>query len=96
MVIVSVIFLGSGVKVRQYKCVGVQLLKSTIQFLCVSILETLLHLTLNRRAEMSADIFARLLRNFSLSCKNLTISSHILTDFSFRRLIIYRAPSLNK
>ena len=51
-----------------------QLLTSTIQSLCISILETLLHVTLKRRAEISADIFARLLRYFFLSCKNLTIS----------------------
>ena len=41
--------------------------------LCISIPETLLHVTLKRRAEISADIFARLLRYFFLSCKNLTI-----------------------
>ena len=40
-------------------------------------LETLLQVTMKRRTEISADIFARLLRNFSLSCKNLTIKSHI-------------------
>ena len=39
----------------------------------ISILETLLHVILKRRAEISADIFARLLRYFFLSCKNLTI-----------------------
>ena len=48
-------------------------LTSTIQSLCISIPETLLHVTLKRRAEISADIFARLLRYFFLSCKNLTI-----------------------
>ena len=32
----------------------VQLLTSTIQFLCISILETLLHVTMKRRAEISA------------------------------------------
>ena len=42
----------------------VQLLTSTIQSLCISIPETLLHVTLKRRAEISADIFARLLRYF--------------------------------
>ena len=36
------------------------------------ILETLLHVTMKRRAEMSSDIFAHLLRYFSLSNKNLT------------------------
>ena len=38
----------------------VQLLSSTTQFLCISKPETSLHMTLKRRAEMSADIFARL------------------------------------
>ena len=52
----------------------VQLLAYTIRlFLCISILETLLHVTLKRRAEISNDIFACLLRYFCLSCKNLTI-----------------------
>ena len=51
----------------------VQLLTSTIQFLCVSITETLLHMTMKRQAEISADIVARLLPYFSLSYKNLTI-----------------------
>ena len=46
---------------------------STIQSLCISILETLLHVTMKRRAEISVDIFVRLLRYFFLSCKNLTI-----------------------
>ena len=32
-------------------------------------------MTLKRRAEISADIFARLLRYFFLSCKNLTIKA---------------------
>ena len=45
--------------------------------LCISIPETLLHVTLKRRAEISADIFARLLRYFFLSCKNLTIIRNI-------------------
>ena len=31
-------------------------------------------MTLKRRAEQSADIFARFLRYFFLSCKNLTIT----------------------
>ena len=48
---------------------------STIQSLCISIPGTLLRMTLKRRAEISADIFARLLRYFFLSCKNLTITS---------------------
>ena len=33
-----------------------------------------LHVTLKRRAEISADIFAPPLRYFRLSCKNLTIT----------------------
>ena len=48
-----------------------------IQSLSISIPETLLHVTLKRRAEISADIFARLLRYFFLSCKNLTIKDNI-------------------
>ena len=52
---------------------------STIQSLCVSIPETLLHVTLKRRAEISADIFACLLRYFFLSCKNLTIMNMQVT-----------------
>ena len=40
-------------------------------------LETLLHVTMKRRTEISADIFARILRYFCLSFKNLTIKSHI-------------------
>ena len=51
---------------------SVQLLTSTIQLLCISILETLVHVTMKRQAEISADIFAHLLWYFSLSCKNLT------------------------
>ena len=52
----------------------VQLLISTIQFLFISIPETLLHMTLKRQVEISADIFAPLLQYFPFSCKNLTIS----------------------
>ena len=44
----------------------VQLLTSTTQFVCVSILQTLLHVTLKRQAEMSADILGDLLQYFSL------------------------------
>ena len=68
-----------GVKIHQVdtsetvRYVRVQLLTSTIQSLCISIPENLLHVTQKRRAEISADIFARLLRYFFLSCKNLTI-----------------------
>ena len=39
-------------------------------------------MTLKRRAEISADIFARLLRYFFLSCKNLTINLNIKLDYS--------------
>ena len=55
---------------------NVQLLTSTIECLYASIPETLLHVTLKRQAEISADIFARLLQYFRLSCKNSTIKSH--------------------
>ena len=51
----------------------VQLL--TLKFLCISTPETLLHVTLKRRAEISGDIFACLSRYFRLSCKNLTITA---------------------
>ena len=73
-----------GVKIHQVgtsetvRYVRSSTLTSTIQFLCISIPETLLHVTLKRRAEISADIFARLLRYFFLSCKNLTIIIFIL------------------
>ena len=40
-------------------------------------LESLLDVTLKRRPEISADIFARFLRYFCLPFKNLTIKSHI-------------------
>ena len=53
------------------------LLTSKIQFLSVCILETLLHVTLKRGAEILADIFARLLWYFSLPCKKLTIKQNI-------------------
>ena len=43
----------------------VQLLIPTNQFLRICILGTLLHVTLKRRAKISADIFARLLRYFT-------------------------------
>ena len=62
---------------RDSKMCCVQLMASTVQFLCIIILESLLHMTMKRRAEISADIFARLLRYFSLSYKNLTISRDI-------------------
>ena len=42
------------------------------QFLCISVPETLLQVTLKRRAEVSAILFAPLLQYFHLSCKNLT------------------------
>ena len=49
------------------KCVGSSVWRLQ---LCMSIPETLLHVTLKRRAEISADTFARLSRYFR---KNLTI-----------------------
>ena len=58
---------------------------STIQSLCISIPETLLHVTLKRRAEISADIFARLLRYFFLSCKNLTIIDTIINEVVYKQ-----------
>ena len=54
----------------------VQHLTSSIQ-LCISILETVLHVTMKRRVEISAEIFARLVQYFRLSCKNLTIINSI-------------------
>ena len=72
---------------------------STIQSLCISILETLLQVTLKRRAEISADSFARLLRYFFLSCKNLTIiiyctvlSFEIRADIFLRVLKVFDEP----
>ena len=65
----------------------VQLLTSTTQFLCISILETLLHVTLTRRTEISADIFAHLYRYLTLSYKNLTTTHfypHILHERDLR------------
>ena len=50
-------------------------LTTTVQFLCIGILETLLRLTLKRRAEILADIFGRLLWYFCLSCKKLRITN---------------------
>ena len=60
-----------GVKAYSKICC-VQLFTSAIKFLCIGILETLLHVTLKRRAKISADIFTRLLQCFCLTCKNLT------------------------
>ena len=51
----------------------VQLFTSAVKFLCISIPQTLLDVTLKRRAEISAVIFAHLLRYVRLSYKNLTI-----------------------
>ena len=67
-----------GVKIHQVgtnETVNVlgQLLTSTIQFLCITILDSSLHVTMKRRAEISAHTFACLLRDFSLSEKNLTL-----------------------
>ena len=53
----------------------VQRLKSKFQVLCISIPRTLLHVTLKKRAEISADIFARL---FQYSCTNLTINKIVI------------------
>ena len=52
---------------------------STIQFLCFSMPETLLHMTLalKRRAEIMAEFLARLLLCFCWSYKNLTIIGSI-------------------
>ena len=47
----------------------------TIQFLCNGIHKAFLQVTLERRAEILADIFACPLRYFRLSCKNLTINT---------------------
>ena len=81
IIIVFLKLLGLGVKFlrwgknppgghkRDGKMYWAQLLIPTIQ----GLLWTFLHLTLKRRAEIS-DIFARLLRYFHLSCKNLTIN----------------------
>ena len=72
-----------GVKIHQVglseteKCIGSNSWHLQFNFLCISIIETLLHLTLKRRAEISADIFARLWRYFSSSCVNLTITVFI-------------------
>ena len=55
----------------------VQLLTSTISFLCTSIPETLLHVTPERLAEISSDMFSRHLRYLRLSCKNLTITADL-------------------
>ena len=57
---------------------SIQLLTSTFQVLCISIPETLLHVTLKRREEISADIFARLLQYFCLPCMNLTINKIVI------------------
>ena len=49
--------------------------------------ETLSHVILKSRAEISADIFARLLRYFRLSCKNLTIKSVFAKDLENIRMM---------
>ena len=72
-----------------------QLLTCTIQFLCIRIFETLLHVTLKRRAEILAETFAGLLQYFSLSYQNLTIKhfndnvhqSHYRTSVKNFRLV---------
>ena len=80
----------------------VQLLTYAIQFLCISIPETLLQVTLKRRAEISAYIFAGLSRYFRLSCKNLTtmhvpcprpfpcLSLHVLLKINFGENLLER------
>ena len=67
-----------------------QHLTSTIQFLCISSTpETSLHVTLKRRAEISADIFARLLRYFPLvlqefdeSCLDRTLQNLLQVGYN--------------
>ena len=66
-----------GVKIHQMvtsetvQCVGSN--SWHLQFLHISLPESALYMTLKRRAEISADIFARLLWYFRLPWKNLTI-----------------------
>ena len=49
-------------------------------------------MTLKRRAEISADVFARLMQYFLLSCKNWTTTVFVLINFSsvFRRTVCKR------
>ena len=68
----------------------VQLMTSTIQFLCISISETWLQVTLKRREEILADLFARLLRYFQSSCKNLTIRGNYSQQRGARQYFKYR------
>ena len=78
MIIVSLTFLGLRVKIYRVGTIGavrcVGFLLSTIQFLCISVLEAWLNVTRKRQAEISADIFVGLLRYFSLSYRNLATS----------------------
>ena len=53
------------------------LLTFMAQLLCISVPETLLDVTLKRQSGILDDIFARLLRYFRLSCKNLTVTHEI-------------------
>ena len=59
---------------------SVQLLASTIQFLCVSIRDTLLHVTLKRRAEISYYELNKELKSkyFSASAKQSVNKSFII------------------
>ena len=89
MIIMFLTFLGLGVKFsrwgknppgghkRDSKMCCVQLLRSTIQLLCINVPETLLHVTLKGLAEISAGIFARFLQYFCVSCKNFPITFSI-------------------
>ena len=62
-----------------------QHLTSTIQFLCISsIPETLLHVTLKRRAEISADIFTCLLRYFPPVLQEFDNNIYLLTGHPVR------------
>ena len=77
MVIVFLTFLGLGLKFSRWgknSLGGIKIhqvgTSETVRYVKSS---SLLHVTLKRRAEISADIFARLLQYFFLSCKNLTI-----------------------
>ena len=60
MIIVFLTFLGLGVKFSRWEQVSkiccIQLLASTIQLLCISTHETLLHVTLKGKPEIFVDI----------------------------------------
>ena len=65
----------------------VQLSTSVIQFLCFSILQTFLRVTLTRR---SANSSARLLRYFGSSCSKMTIIGKIATSDNFHGVLCVR------